>query len=161
MRITERSLRLTFEDTRKRQERLRKKLEQLIKEKRPLHPYETDEYLEDLYKGLLLIGRGKKIYIITSNGDKIPLGDLLYFAQKMVYQKNNIVKIRYNNKIYEIPIEKIWQLLLDEFLMIFPHALWEALHLSAERFRFVGKGESLEYVPSLRYGLRKKGEEEE
>ncbi|MHA1865407.1 MAG: hypothetical protein ACTSWZ_02780 [Candidatus Heimdallarchaeaceae archaeon] len=157
--VRESAVRLTFEDTLRRQKRLRKKLEQLIREKRPLYSNEVDDYLEDVYKALLTIGRGKKIFYKTNDGVNIPLGNLIYFAEKMIYQKNKIVRIRYNYKIYEIPIEKLWQTLLDYFLMLFPHALWEALHISAERFRYQAKPEALEYFPSVRYGLKKSEEE--
>lgn len=145
------SLRLTFEDTLRRQTLLRQKLEQLIKERRPLKESEKEEYFETLYKALLTVGRGRIIYYRLSNQSLIPLGTLMYFAEKMAYQRKPYVLLRYNGVVYKIPIEEMWRTLLDYCLMYFPHALWEALHMSPERMRWQKPG-ALEYKPSLRYG---------
>ena len=147
--LRDESLRLTFEDTLRRQNHFRRMLEQLIEEKRTLRDDEKEIYLENLFKSLITAGTSHIIYYRLNNMKLIPLGPFIYFAEKMAYQRKPYILIRYNGYIYKIPIEEVWKTILDYSLKLFPLALWNALRLSAERLR-VQKPTALEYRPSTR-----------
>ena len=147
----EASVRLTFEDTLLNQKLLRKLLEKLIKEERPLLPQEVEGYLNLLPKATLAVGRGMHfIHIETKTGKPIMFGKLMYFAQKLAYLRDPVLKVRYRREEYLIPIADIWNTLLDYILKINPNAQHEALHLGPERFRVQARPDAVEYKPSAR-----------
>jgi len=144
------SVRLYHEDTLETQNRFRNWIEILIKNKSIIAPQQRNIYFKQLSKSTFEIGRGQPIIFITKDKQRIPLGKFYKFCQKMAYQRNSIVRMRYKEKVYDIPIEYLWKTLLDKLLDIFPYALAEARRLSAERFRAQAKGESVEFFPSTR-----------
>jgi len=147
------SVRLYHEDTLDSQNRFRKWLELLIKNKGIIPPQQRDTFFTSLSKSTFEIGRGQYVDYLAKNGTRIKLGTFYSFTQRMAYQTNDIIKVQYPpriGKIYEIPIEELWKVVLKHFLKIRPYALEEARRLSAERFRTQAKGDSVEFFPSVR-----------
>lgn len=147
------SVRLYHEDTLDSQNRFRKWLELLIKNKGTIPPGQRDTFFTSLSKSTFEIGRGQNVFYLTKDGVRIKLGTFYTFAESMAYQTNEIVKLQYPpriGKVYEIPIEELWKVVLKHFLRIRPYALEEARRLSAERFRVQAKGDSVEFFPSVR-----------
>jgi len=144
------SVRLYHEDTLDSQNTFRNWLELLIKNKGTIPPSQKNTFFISLSKSTFEIGRGQHIFYLAKDGVRVRLGTFYSFAQMMSYQTKTIIKIRYLGKIYEIPIEELWKVLLRHFLRIRPYALEEARRLSAERFRTQAKGDSVEFFPSVR-----------
>ena len=147
------SVRLYHEDTLDSQNKFRNWIELLIKNKGIISPAQKNTFFISLSKSTFEIGRGQHIFYLAKDGVRIRLGTFYSFAQMMAYQTKTIIKIRYpprTGKIYEIPIEELWKVLLKHFLKIRPYALEEARRLSAERFRTQAKGDSVEFFPSVR-----------
>ena len=147
------SVRLYHEDTLDSQNKFRNWLELLIRGKGTIPPAQKNAFFNSLSKSTFEIGRGQHIFYLAKDGVRIRLGTFYSFAQIMTYQSHSVIKIRYpprTGKVYEIPIEELWKLLLRHFLRIRPYALEEARRLSAERFRTQAKGDSVEFFPSVR-----------
>ena len=144
------SIWISYEDTLINQDKFLAWVEILEKTKGLVPPPQRKTFFRQLSKATLTVGRGQRVVYKTEKGMRIPLGNLHYFAQRMAYQTHRLTKWKFSNKIYEIPIEKLWGLLKDYLLQIYPYAQNEALRMSAERFRVQAKPGSVEYFPSSR-----------
>lgn len=123
-----RVLRATFETVLKNQERLRKKLDLLKSENRPLNGNgERDEFMELLARATLGLGTKSKVRAEAS-GVHI-LGNMEETACWLAYQDKKEVKLEYGT----IEIGKLWMILRDAFFKVRPFALERATSISAER----------------------------
>jgi len=147
---TEISIWISYEDTLANQNKFLNWVELLEKNKGIVPPHQRKTFFRQLSKATLTVGRGQKVVYKTKEGVRIPMGSLLYFGQIMAYQDKKITKWKYNNRKYDVPIERLWALLKDHLLKVFPYAQNEAIRMSAERFRGQAKPGSVEYFPSTR-----------
>jgi len=147
---TELSIWISYEDTLENQSKFLNWVEILEKNKGIVPPAHRKTFFKQLSKATLTVGRGQKVIYKTTQGKRIPMGNLLYFGQIMAYQTKKVTKWKYGNKVYDIDIDKLWGLLKDHLLRIFPYAQNEAIRMSAERFRGQAKPGSVEYFPSTR-----------
>lgn len=141
------SVRLYHEDTLSVQNSFIIWLEHLISGKGIIPPTHRKAYRASLSKATLEVGRGRQIFFATKNGVRLPLGKFYSFAMKMAYQTKPIVTIKYKTNIYNIPIERLWLLVLDMIHDIAPYALDAARRMSQERFRFQAKPGVVEWRP--------------
>jgi len=144
------SVKLYYEDTLDTQNTFRNRLEFLINNKTILPASQRNSFFIALSKSTLEVGRGQQVYYIAKNGIKIKLGTFYNFAQRMTYQTKPIIKMQYPpvvGKMYEIPIENLWRVVLNHFLKVRPYALEEARRLSSERIRLQDKPGVVEWKP--------------
>ena len=95
---------------------------------------EKYEYYSLVANALLSQGPNSRIVPrVKIEGVVVPLGkDIHHFANQMMSVDNKITTLKYNNKSYNIESRKLWKLLLDYCMMIFPMAQAEAIHMSRE-----------------------------
>jgi hypothetical protein len=139
---------ITYIDTLKNQDLLRKRVEELKRKNECLKPSERTEFLTELSKALCGEGTLLKVYLHVKDG-MIPFDFLHYFGEKLAYLHTNRIKIRYKGKTYLIKIRVLWDLLLDGLLRVYPFAQKEAHKRSAERERYETGG-TFAYEPSKR-----------
>jgi len=148
--VKEQAQHLTYLDTLRNQDLLRKRVEDLRRKNECIKPSERTQYLTELSKALFGEGTMQRIQLKVEHG-VIPLGFLHYFGEKLGYLHTNRIKLEYNRKEYEVDISVLWDLFLENLLLVFPFAQREAHRRSAERERYE-RGGALDYVPSKRYG---------
>jgi len=141
---------ISYEDTITIQNKFLDWIELLAKGNKILPPHQRKIFLKRLSRATLTIGRGDKVVYVTEDNTRIPMGTVHLFAAKLAYQTKPKTKWKFRGKIYTIDIKRLWILLRDELLRIYPHAQSEAIRMSAERFRMQAKPGSVEYSPSTR-----------
>ena len=133
--VASRQERMTHKDTIDNQ----KELIAFIRSKINGIPYfinqeEKYNYFELVANSILSQGPMSKIVPrIRVNGVVIPLGkDIHHFANQMMNVDDKKVVLKYNKNRYYVDTKKLWKILLDYCLMIFPMAQAEAMHMSRE-----------------------------
>lgn len=127
-----RVLRATFETVLKNQERLRKKLDALESENRPLSgDGERDDFMELLARATLGLGTKSKVRAVA-DGVHI-LGNMEEAACWLAYQDKKKVKLEGPFHSSDIEIGELWKILRDAFFKVRPFALERATSISAER----------------------------
>jgi len=139
---------ITYIDTLRNQDLLRKRVEDLRRHNKCLRPSERTEYLTELSKALFGEGLMYRVFLQVEHG-RVDLGYLHLFGEKMGYMHTNKVRITSYNKVYEVDISLLWDLLLDGLLYVFPFAQRESHRRSAERERYEGGG-TFTYEPTRR-----------
>jgi len=148
--IREEQSRRTLKDTERKQNRLLRWIQLLIKEKGKIPPQQRETFITSLYDTTLLEGRGISVVYKSNNGNKINFGKFFDFAQAMAFQTSSIVKITYKTQQYQIPIEELWRTLHKYLLKIFPTSAYTAFHMSSEFLNWKAPSGSVEYKPQRR-----------
>ena len=139
---------ITYQDTLKNQDLLRKRVENLKRNNACIKPNERTEFLAELSKALCGEGTLIEVYLPVENG-LIPLHNIHYFGELLAYIHTNRVKIIYKKRIFIVKIRVLWELFLKKLLYVFPFAQREAHKRSAERERYETGG-TFAYEPSKR-----------
>ena len=127
-----RVLRATFERVLTCQEELRKKIDELANDKRPLRKAdELDKFMELLARSTLGLGTNSNIRIDGGNGVRV-IKSVERFARWLAYQEGSEVDVGDVSPI-KIGIGSAWEHLRDGLFDVFPIALERAASLSAER----------------------------
>ena len=140
--VSKRILRPSFEAVYNCQERLRKKLDELIEENRPVSNENERQELMNLTAHALL-GLGNKVdhrvewYTVVPDipaaGGVDFLHDLEYHLRlTLYYDKDIIPKGNYKNLFCDIPISVIWRIMRNWCFKIFPISLDRAMSISKE-----------------------------
>lgn len=128
------ALRATFEDCLSYQEKMRKKLDTLISENRPLRgTKERDEFMQILARSTLGLGMRVKVH---AEGEMFNLGSVEVFARWISYQEKSEVKLEEKRRSANIEIGELWKILRDCFFRVWPLALDRATSLSPERIPY-------------------------
>ena len=147
--LKEEQVRRTLRDTEKKQNRLLRWIQLLVKNKGMIPPQQRETFLTSLYDTTLLEGRGLTV-VHKTNNTNINMGKFFDFAQAMAYQNKSVVKINYKTKEHQIPIEDLWRTLHRHLLKIFPTSAYTAFHMSSEFLGFKTSSESVSYKPQRR-----------
>lgn len=139
---------ITYIDTLNNQNLLRKRVESLRRNNECLLPSERTAYLTELSKALFGEGLMYRVFLPVEHGS-VPLSYLHKFGEDMGYLHTKKIRITYNEKIYEVDISVLWDLLLEGLLYVFPFAQREAHRRSAEREKYEGGG-TFTYEPIRR-----------
>ena len=137
----------TFEATLSSQERLREKLDALIEENRPIKDsVERSEFMRLLAHATLGLGTNQEIRYHIPNGYEPSFcsirRDFETTARWLAYQKTNVVHVpmelysgkrETDEKIVDLPIKFLWQVLLENLFSIFPLALDRSMSMSKEK----------------------------
>ena len=127
----EKQIRLTFQDTMQSQNELHGFVWNKFKKNDFVHIPETREYINLVDKSFLSEGNFRIAFYKDGN-TRVPLGPVHTYA----LQISNLFSATVTIQRYEfkkvIQISELWQILLDEMPFIFPPALEESLHMSAE-----------------------------
>lgn len=131
-------LRATFEAVFSSQERLRKHLDELIAENRPL----KDEAERDLFMRELsyaTLGFGFELNIIYYGHSALIRKDIETTARWLSYQTSNIVNTplelygRPDSVTENLPIHRLWRFLQEHLFTIYPLALKHSVSMSREQ----------------------------
>jgi hypothetical protein len=129
--------RATFEDVKKDQKKLREKLDELIKENRPIKDEKERTLLLDVLIPNATLGLGT----FQSHTFQFPFqgsgnfDNLEYWIRRICYLDSSIVPrlFLHDNQKQEIPIKFIWEKLRDELFLVYPMALNKAASISKEQ----------------------------
>jgi len=129
-------VRATVYDTLNYQYMLREKILDLIYENRPLRlGVEKQEFYQMISKACLSQGIYRKCVFLIDKG-RFTFASIQNLALRIVGECNTskIKLITKKPDVIEIvvPISKLWKILLEKLLTIFPMAVSEAYHMSAE-----------------------------
>jgi len=130
----EKQMRLTLEDCRYYQDKLKEILQILIRDNRPLKQVEKKQFFDMLPKALLSQGSANPVSVVIEDG---------WFTFASVQNLAHRLADLHTDKVYlktsrpekveiTIPISELWQFLYDKCLYLFPLASAEAIHISAE-----------------------------
>lgn len=147
-----RLVKATFEATLNSQEKLRLKLDDLIKEGRCILDEEERSYFMQLlaHSTLGLGARYNVTYAVRDSSDGGFVGlhtNLDHFARWLCYQTSEMVDVPQNLQHYHrtsdirvgsVPIKNLWEVLLHEYLNVFSEALDRSIGMSKERDERVG-----------------------
>lgn len=127
----------TFEAVLNSQERLRVKLETLIKEDRCLtDENERSEFMRLLSHATLGLGINQKVWFISSYGGHIR-SNVEVTGRWLAAQTKNVVPVPlelYKNKPqFKTSIHLLWQCFLDNLYFVFPLALEKSISMSKEK----------------------------
>lgn len=129
--LKKKQVRQTYEDTIDVQMRLRA----FIKDKKIrnvcVSSEEEDRYEKMVDEAFLSFAQDVPCYYIVGN-EKIFLGDIHEFALGMRDIKSRTLCIEHNNRIFEIDISTVWELIYNHLNYLFPRAQKEAIHMSRE-----------------------------
>lgn len=130
------ALRATFEDVLVFQEKMRKKLDTLIAENRPLNgKKERDEFMGILARSTL--GLGTNVYVqASSSGGVHDLGSVEVAARWLAYQEEKKIKLVGAFSSSNIEIGELWGILRDALFRVWPLALDRSTSISAERLPY-------------------------
>ena len=123
------SIWISYEDTLVNQTRFLAWVEILSKRKGIVPPHQRKTFFRLLSKATLTVGRGQRVFYRTKDGTMLPMGNLHYFAERLAYQTSINTKWKYKDKIYEVPLSKLWDLLQDHLLRIYPYAQEQAIRM--------------------------------
>jgi len=129
------ALRATFEDVLVFQEKMRKKLDMLIAENRPLNgETERDTFMEILARSTL--GLGGKTMVSVGVAGAYDLGSVEEAARWLAYQEKKKVKLEGPFHPSDIEIGKLWKILRSTLFRVWPLALDRSTSISAERIPY-------------------------
>ena len=130
----EKQMRMTLQDAIHFQKVLRKLIQQLISENRPLKPEEKAKYFETLPKALLSQGSVDTVSVVIEDGwfTFASIQNLALRMTDLSTDKVHMKTTRPEKVEITIPISELWQFLYDKILYLFPQATSEAIHISAE-----------------------------
>ena len=141
---------ITYIDTLNHQKLLRKRVEDLRRNNKCLHPTERSAYFDELSRAVFTQGTTQRVFIDVEHG-RLELGNNLHhFGELLGYLHTNRIRLYHKGKEYDFDIAELWDALLKNLLVVFPYAQAEAVRRSAERERYESGG-VLDYVPSKRY----------
>ena len=130
-------LRATFEAVFSAQQKLRKHLDALITENRPLEDEEErDLFMRELSYATLGLGND---LVVTFYGDGALIRkDIETTARWLSYQTSNIVSTPFElygnmSSTRNIPIHQLWRFLRDHLFTIYPLALKHSVAMSREQ----------------------------
>jgi len=126
--------RLTLEDARHYQDKLKGLLKELIAENRPLKNDEKKLFFDALPKALLSQGVSVAVSVVIKEGWFI-FSSVQNMAHRLADLNKQYVYMgttRPEPIQVTIEIKELWQFLYDQCLYLFPLACGEALHISAE-----------------------------
>lgn len=124
-------IRLTHYDTLQSQKKLRKLLKEKTINPTPLSNDERIEWEQLIADSYLNWGLKCNVYHERSD-IRLKLGNLHTLALKMMDYDDTGTEISSGNKIYNIELKTLWDLIYKSSLNVFPYALDEALHISKE-----------------------------
>lgn len=140
--------RKSFEKVKENQEKLRKKIDKLIKEERPIKDEEERTEFLDMLEWACLGHDGNEPYEVEVNGSIYKIGSVGLFIRYLLYQDKEEIKLP---DFPEAPqavsgvskkIGPIWKTIRYELFSVFPTALQDSFSKSPEtpkdRFRDVG-----------------------
>jgi len=144
------ALRATFEDVLANQERLRKWLDRLVEENRPLKPEERGAFMQLVARAML--GQGSAIKLTSRFGEPVPqiwrsdeLVDSVMvenaedFLRCLAYWGEDSIQMRRGGeKERTVPISEAWKEARQLALRTFPLALAQAAQISPERIPYRG-----------------------
>ncbi len=122
--------RRTFEDTIRRQRELRGFVKKKMSSNTMLTPKERIEFYDLFPRAFLSNGKNVKVYFDNPKC-KLFLGTVHSLASKMMDWEEPVV-IKYRGVKATFKPKTLWMLLYDNMLEVFPKALDEAIHMSAE-----------------------------
>lgn len=133
----QRQWRATFEDTKKAQETLRKKIHELRLKNRCI----KDEEERTLMLGTYIPNATLGIGILKSHEFQLPDGNVAsfdnieYWMRKLCLVTKNILPkgFIHSNQESEIPISFAWEKLEEELFLVYPMALNKSISMSKER----------------------------
>ena len=103
--LREEQIRRTLKDTQKKQNRMLRWVQLLIKHKGIIPSQQRETYLCALQDTTLLEGRGLTVvHKVKETNTRLNMGKFFDFAQAMAFQISPTVKIKQGNYIYQIPI---------------------------------------------------------
>ena len=127
MSSTEKQIRLTFEDTITAQNELEKFIWDKYQKNKFIVEDEREYYINLLSKAFLSKGNWRK-----AKYGYIKFGGIHTFGLEMAFIFDTKLKIRRFDEIFVVDIKDLWKIILDQLKFIFPLALQESLHVSAE-----------------------------
>jgi len=134
----EKQLRATFEDTKAKQKRFRHKLDELIREKRPVSDEERDKVI-DLYNDANFgLGCIETVFWL-SDGKIMRIPNFEKFVRDLIDYDKMVVDGRFfffslgTYKDRVIPIEEIWMQIKSKIHQVDAEALSQALRISKEQ----------------------------
>ena len=128
-------IRATLMDTQRAQQELESFVDIKRRNNEPIHIEEIKHYQQLVARAFLSQGNWRRIYWVEGTA-KIPLGPCHTFALSIGRVFRNKVKIKRFNFEIIVDVKDLWQLLYDQFPIIFPSALEEAFVRSAESRTF-------------------------
>jgi hypothetical protein len=135
--------RFTLEDTLVYQGKLRKKIQELRFENRPLTNAERKDFYESLAKGLLGQGTADPANVILKQG-WFTFSSVQNMALRIADIRTNEVILRTTRPEpveIKVSIGDLWRLLYEKILYLFPQATAEAAHMSKENVEHPQQGE--------------------
>ena len=138
----------TMEDVFRYQEKLRKLIEELIEENRPLDTLEIDDYYYLIAHSTMGLGVSKMIKLNVP--DSIELGTCEYVARWMGRQKTIQVPVTLPGSLvtHILPIRQLWEPLLYSLFEVFPLAIEKSASMSRESDATLG-GDAYGFNPLL------------
>jgi len=132
-------VRYTVYDTINYQYMLKEKILDLIYDNRPLRlGIEKQEFYQMISKACLSQGIYKNCVFIIDKG-RFTFASIQNFALRIA-EECNTSRIKLTTKKPDpieiiIPISQLWRILIEKLLVIYPHAVSEAYHMSAEAIK--------------------------
>lgn len=127
----EKQIRLTFQDTMQAQDELHGFIWSKYTNNDFIHIPERQGYVSLVDKSFLSEGNFRIAFYKDGN-TRIPLGPVHTFSLQLSNLFSSTVEIQRYDFKKTIQISELWKILLDEMPFIFPPALEESLHMSAE-----------------------------
>jgi len=99
-----------------------------------------------------LLGQGpisKIVPHINVKGNIIPLGsDVHHFGLQLMNIRTNVIKVKYRNEVHQLDMSDMWRVLKKYFMVLFPRAQTEALHMSKEEWKYGKKSSGYQFDPT-------------